>query len=101
MDYPKPVVIIDGMPRSGKTTLANALRADLGGVYINAQAPPSYAYVQLEHTIQGSGKPGEPLILDVFHLTAAAQMSQKETDLNALQWATLDDLLTRRDPILI
>lgn len=82
MDTTCKIVIVEGTPLSGKTTLATALARDLG--------------LPLRSGTRGWLDEAGPFVADEFHLDQAVRMEQGLTDLTATAWQLLDDLVARR-----
>lgn len=92
MDTTCKIVIVDGLRGSGKTTLAEALAADLGTLPLfGATYPGDQAYERHKRFFDYP----QPLIVDEFHLRGAVRMEALETDLTALQWQIVDEMVAR------
>lgn len=95
MDTTCKLVIVDGLIHCGRSTLTRALAEDLGIMPLYNGLPGKDAYTVLRGQLDNP----EPLVVDTFHLSAAAYMRGTgpfETDLSPEQWQLLDDALARR-----
>lgn len=92
MDTTCKIVIVEGVQLSGCTTLATTLATDLGTL---ARTGMTKGHDDFEWLMELFLFP-QPLIVDRFHLTAAARIAERKTDLNESQWAFIDDLIARR-----
>ena len=95
MDTTCKVVIVDGLIYCGRSTLTHAIAEDLeiDAIYNGLQSVDTYKHLRL----QLEAPP--PLIIDTFHLTAAAAMrgsGPMPNDLTPEQWQLLDDAVARR-----
>jgi hypothetical protein len=89
------LVIVDGLPACGRSTLTRALAGDLGVMPLYNGVPNRNVF----RALLGQLENPEPLIIDTFHLTAAAYMQGSGPmpgDLAPAEWQLLDDAVARR-----